>query len=103
MSKTSAEVVTFKADKALLELLKGVGNRSQFIRDAILAALEGVCPLCNGRGAMTPRQRKHWEAFAEAHSLRECEDCHEMYLVCANESSGSKCGRDGRRGPADRS
>jgi len=87
MSKAVQEVVTFKADKALLGALKGVPNRSQFIRDAILSALESVCPLCSGTGIMTPRQRRHWEAFAEGHSLRECAQCHEMYLVCAKDRS----------------
>ena len=35
-----AEVVTFKADGSLLKAIEGIPNRSQFIRSAILAALE---------------------------------------------------------------
>ena len=87
MGKLDREVVTFKADKALLDALKGVSNRSQFIRDAILAALESICPLCSGTGILTPTQRRHWDAFAEGHAMRECEECHEMYLVCAKDRS----------------
>jgi hypothetical protein len=47
--------------------------------------LENVCPLCGGTGALTPRQREHWDKFACHHSLEECEECHEMHLVCENE------------------
>ncbi len=76
------QVVTFKADPALLDALQGIPNRSQFIRDAILAALEGVCPLCMGTGILSPKQRQHWTAFARDHAVEECPDCHERYLTC---------------------
>ncbi|MFO0840337.1 MAG: CopG family transcriptional regulator [Phycisphaerae bacterium] len=78
----SSEIVTFKADRSLLDALAGVPNRSEFIRNAVLAALQSVCPLCNGTGIMTPDQRRHWDAFARDHAVRECRDCHERYLVC---------------------
>jgi hypothetical protein len=88
MSKADQEVVTFKASRGLVDALKCVSNRSQFIRNALLSALKSVCPLCSGKGAMTPRQRKHWEAFAERHSVRQCQGCHETYLVCSHERIG---------------
>ena len=75
-------MVTFKADVSLLEALRGVPNRSEFIRAAVLAALGGACPVCAGTGLLTPNQRRHWEAFAATHSLRECDRCHELRLVC---------------------
>ena len=77
------EVVTFKADEALLEAMKGVSNRSEFIRTAVLHALENVCPVCKGTGILTPNQKRHWEAFAHDHKLKECHDCHEFSLICA--------------------
>ena len=95
MTRRKEAVVTFKADAGLLAAMKGVANRSQFIRDAVLAALESVCPLCSGTGIMTPRQRKHWETFAEGHSVRECEDCHELHLVCARQGAARRPGRAG--------
>jgi hypothetical protein len=76
------EIITFKADEPLLEAMRGIANRSEFIRGAILAALDSVCPLCKGSGILTPDQRKHWLAFAEHHALAECEDCHAVHLVC---------------------
>jgi len=76
------EIVTFKADEALCEAMRGIPNRSQFIRSAILSALDGTCPLCKGTGILTPDQRKHWDTFARNHSLKECTDCHAVHLVC---------------------
>jgi hypothetical protein len=77
------EVVTFKADETLLEAMNGVSNRSEFIRHAVLHALENVCPVCKGSGILTPNQKRHWEAFAHDHKLKECSDCHEFSLICA--------------------
>jgi hypothetical protein len=80
--KVKAEVVTFKVDESLLEAMKGVPNRSEFIRAAVLAALDSTCPVCKGTGILTPNQKVHWSAFAADHFVRECEECHEFRLVC---------------------
>lgn len=84
VKRNKERVLTFKADESLLEAMKGVRNRSEFIRSAIQAALESTCPLCMGTGILSPNQKKHWDAFAEDHSVRECVDCNETILVCAN-------------------
>ena len=76
------EVITYKADHDLLDAMKGIQNRSAFIRQAILAALESTCPLCNGSGVLTPGQRSHWDEFAEHHHVAECNQCSEIHLVC---------------------
>jgi hypothetical protein len=90
MAKTRAkdEIITFKVDASLWNLMRGIENRSEFIRGAILTALGSVCPLCRGTGVLTPKQKEHWDAFAEAHPIRECDDCHEFHLVCAAEDEG---------------
>jgi hypothetical protein len=77
------EIITFKADKSLLVALKGIRNRSEFIRSAILNALDTTCPLCSGTGMLTPNQMKHWVEFVADHPLEECEDCRETHLTCA--------------------
>jgi len=77
------EIITFKVDEALRQAMEGVENRSEFIRSAILASLDSVCPLCKGSGILTPDQRKHWQTFIQNHSLEECDDCHAVHLVCA--------------------
>lgn len=83
--KKQQEVVTFKVEAALLEALKGVRNRSEFIRNALLQAMESQCPLCKGTGILTPEKKKHWLDLKKDHSIQECGECHEITLVCHKE------------------
>ena len=76
------QIITFKADDALVRAMEGVANRSEFIRAAILAALDGACPLCHGTGVLSPQQRKHWAEFSSNHSVETCDECHERRIVC---------------------
>ncbi|MEA3296775.1 MAG: ribbon-helix-helix domain-containing protein [candidate division Zixibacteria bacterium] len=85
--KSKSEIVTFKVDESLFEAMSGIPNRSDFIRQAVLAALESTCPLCRGTGALNHHQRDHWEYFKRDHSLEKCDDCHELYLVCSKQNS----------------
>lgn len=89
MPNTKAEVISFKADQALLRALEGIPNRSEFIRGAILAALDGVCPLCQGTGILTPQQKTHWQDFARHHQLRRCGQCQALHLVCPGQAEGA--------------
>ena len=82
MAGVKAEVISFKADQALLEAMAAIPNRSEFIRNAILAALNGVCPLCQGTGILSPQQKRHWQSFARHHQVRRCGDCQALHLVC---------------------
>ncbi len=77
----SKEVITFKADPALAELIKGVRNRSEFIRSAVLAALDSVCPSCQGTGVLTPHQKEHWEKLARDIEMKDCDDCDDKVAV----------------------
>ena len=81
-SKAKQDIITFKVDESLSEAMKGIQNRSAFIRDAVLNALENGCPLCMGTGVLTPDQKRHWERFALKHSIKECPDCHAYHIVC---------------------
>lgn len=83
--KRKQEVITFKVDEALSKALAGIPNRSEFIRAALLAALENNCPLCRGTGILTPQQQKHWQEFAQNHRLTKCTECHSLHLVCTVE------------------
>lgn len=86
------ETVSFKVDVSLAEALKTVPNRSEFIRAAILTALKNCCPVCQGTGALTPAQLKHWAAFAASHTIEECGQCHSMHVVCdEREAIGPSC------------
>ncbi|WP_319560510.1 CopG family transcriptional regulator [Marispirochaeta sp.] len=83
-------VVTFKADEKLAELLHTLPNRSEFIRKALLEALDSTCPLCQGSGIMTPAQREHWKAFSRHHQVGRCGDgCGETILFCDYQEPGT--------------
>ncbi len=79
---SKAHIITFKANDALIEALEGISNRSEFIRAAILSALDGACPLCRGTGVLNGEQRRHWKEFSTTHGVERCEDCHVNHLVC---------------------
>ncbi|MEW6501288.1 MAG: ribbon-helix-helix domain-containing protein [Thermodesulfobacteriota bacterium] len=87
-SRKKQTIITFKADEALAEALQGVSNRSEFIRNAILTALDNGCPLCQGTGILTPEQQKHWTRFIASHSLEKCGQCQAVHLVCAAAPDG---------------
>jgi len=88
MLNKKQEIITFKVDASLAEAMHGIDNRSAFIRSAILSALDSVCPLCRGSGILTPDQQSHWDTFITDHTLKECQDCHALHLVClANEAN----------------
>lgn len=82
MSTTKDEVITFKVDKKLAQALEGIPNRSEFIRNAILAAMDSVCPLCKGTGLLSPDQKRHWKKFAEHHAVAKCDDCQAYHIIC---------------------
>jgi hypothetical protein len=95
VSRSKQEVITLKVDPSFLDAMKGISNRSEFIRSAVLAALECTCPLCGGSGNLTPNQKAHWDSFAAGHSLDKCTDCHEVSIVCEKQASrpvhGKRC------------
>ena len=84
MARTKSEIITFKADASLSDAMKTIPNRSEFIRAAVLSALDNLCPLCSGTGILSPNQKKHWSSFTDGHALRECDVCHEPTLICDN-------------------
>jgi len=85
VGRRKEEIITFKVGEELAEALAGMRNKSDFIRQAILAALGNTCPVCNGTGALTVSQMRHWEEFAARHHVESCEECNEAYLVCDHE------------------
>lgn len=83
------EVVTFKVDESLMELIREIPNRSEFIRHAILQAMDSVCPLCQGTGILTPGQKRHWDSFLTTHSIERCDECDELFISCVIDSGHS--------------
>lgn len=82
MSTRKEEIITFKVDNPLKKRLSGLRNRSEFIRSAVLLALDSSCPLCGGSGVLSPKQAEHWRRFTAHHHVEECPDCNEIHLVC---------------------
>ncbi len=82
MKKSRDRIFTFKTDEHLARQLDQIANKSEFIRKAILTALEHDCPLCQGTGLLTPEQRKHWDHFLTIHTLEKCDKCNAIHYVC---------------------
>lgn len=76
------EVITFKVDKDIVKRLKGVKNRSDFIRMAIFNALENACPVCKGSGILSGERKKHWDEFTARHHTQECKKCNGLVVTC---------------------
>jgi hypothetical protein len=75
------EVVAFKVEQELAELLNKLPNKSAFIRNAIAAQLGMACPLCNGKGVVPRGVHDHYLAQLEQFNLRNCDGCgHELAL-----------------------
>jgi hypothetical protein len=82
MGIPKTDLVSFKVEAALAERIDRMPNKSEFIRHAILAALDNTCPLCQGTGVLSPEQRTHWDRFTAHHRVERCDDCHAVYLSC---------------------
>jgi len=80
------EIISFKADQQLVAALNRIPNRSEFIRNAVLRAMDNICPLCQGTGILTPSQQEHWAMFEKHHSIVKCDECKEVYLSCDHEA-----------------
>lgn len=80
-----SEIVSFKVETELAELIQRLPNKSEFIRQAVLNALDNSCPLCQGTGSLTPAQKKHWSEFTAHHQVEECADCHALHIHCTHE------------------
>jgi|WetSurMetagenome_2_1015567.scaffolds.fasta_scaffold540912_1 hypothetical protein len=82
MRVTKSDLITFKVEHSLAELINRLPNKSEFIRNALLGALSKTCPLCQGKGVLTPEQAEHWSRFTEHHRVDRCGDCQAVYLRC---------------------
>ena len=84
-TEKKSAVITFKAEDELLAALEKVPNKSQFIRAAMLNALEETCPLCGGAGFLNERQLKHWKSFEREHLIHRCGRCDGLEIECRNQ------------------
>ncbi len=82
MGMPKTDLITFKVEHSLAELIDRLPNKSEFIRNALLGALANTCPLCQGTGVLSPEQSEHWKRFSEHHRVERCADCQAVYLSC---------------------
>ncbi|MCX7981323.1 MAG: ribbon-helix-helix domain-containing protein [Syntrophales bacterium] len=82
MTRKKEEIISFKVPEDLWARLKDMPNRSEFIRCAIYSALENVCPLCEGRGTLTEKQKEHWQEFTKFHTLERCTNGEGIIIKC---------------------
>jgi len=87
MKKEKQEIITFKVPESLGDALRGLPNRSEFIRTAVVTALDNVCPLCKGAGVIMPHQRGHWDTFLMDHHVEECGACNAVLLICDRDTA----------------
>jgi hypothetical protein len=80
MSRKS-EVVAFKVEAELAEILNELPNKSAFIRKAIVAQLNMACPLCHGSGALPKGLRDHYAAMLPKLNSRSCDSCGDKVAV----------------------
>jgi uncharacterized hydantoinase/oxoprolinase family protein len=83
------ELVSFKVDAELADMLRRMPNKSQFIRKAVLQALDHECPLCQGTGILSPESMEHWKEFSKHHHVVDCDSCGATYIACELEETAS--------------
>ena len=74
-------IITFKVDESLMGAMRGIPNRSEFIRCAILGALDSTCPVCKGTGMLTLEQREEWHECMSFSKVEKCDSCTSMRVV----------------------
>ena len=89
------EIITFKADKALVTRLNSIPNKSEYIRNAVLTAMSNTCPLCQGTGILSESQQQHWDSFSNVHKMVRCGKCNDLHISC--ESALNKDKGKGKR------
>jgi hypothetical protein len=68
-------LVGIKVEAELADLLNQLPNKSAFIRRAILAKFDALCPLCSGTGVVSKGLYGHFAPLLAAHHCRPCDGC----------------------------
>ena len=69
------EVVAFKVEPELAELLNKLPNKSAFIRKAIASQLGVACPLCHGNGVVPRGVHDHFAPLIAKFNHKSCDSC----------------------------
>jgi hypothetical protein len=69
------KIVSFKVEPALAEFLASLPNKSEFVRQAVLAQFGMTCPLCTGSGVVPRGIGDHFADAFRQHATRPCAGC----------------------------
>ncbi len=70
------QIIAFKADAQLADLLSSVKNKSDVIRDAVYAYLGHLCPLCEGKGTIPANRGHEIQMLLQQLEYASCSGCH---------------------------
>lgn len=70
------QIIAFKADSQLAQLLGSVKNKSDLIRDAVYMYLGHLCPLCEGKGTIPANRGHEIEMLLKQLEYAACSGCH---------------------------
>lgn len=87
MPDDPGKLVSFKVDAELGDVLDNVPNRSDFIRKAILAQFQMICPLCTGKGVVPSGLGEHYGSVFREHREVICKSCGTKGQVPADRSA----------------
>lgn len=68
-------VLAIKVPEDLAEFLDRLPNKSEFVRQAILAQMQMACPLCDGLGFVARGIGDHYRPVLDRHQTKECGHC----------------------------
>ena len=88
------EVVAFKIESELADLLNKLPNKSAFIRKAIAAQLGVACPLCHGKGVVPRGIHDHFVPLLSQFNARNCDHCGDKLSIPLEASELSDAERD---------
>lgn len=69
------KIVAFKVEEELANFLGKLKNKSEFIRQAILAQFSMDCPLCSGSGVVPRGLHTHYKPIIQRENRHPCDRC----------------------------
>ena len=66
MPSTKTKVICYRADEEQADFLNRLPNKTEYIRQAIAAAIKQPCPLCQGLGAVSHETLERFKAQEKA-------------------------------------
>ncbi|MSR55950.1 MAG: hypothetical protein EXS09_22155 [Gemmataceae bacterium] len=76
-----SRTVAVKVEAELADFLARLPNKSEFIRQAILAQFGTACPLCLGAGQVASALGAHYSPILEKHREKACQKCRKIESI----------------------